>query len=222
VSSRSSKLVILGGFAVVLAIGIVLIVLTRSSTATSGETPSPRAPAGAPPVATTVEPSPTTTPAPHVAAAPAPATGHIAPTRAPALAPAIELGKRDLPRDENGKLVPVINVRELRAQLGRTDVPMKACLAKASGATGKATLNFTVAAKNGKLVVESTGVQDEETLAAFPDLLDCMHQTATALQPFLDQNPPANLGTPIYVRRHVRIDNGSLAENSIFDFSYVP
>jgi hypothetical protein len=100
---------------------------------------------------------------------------------------------------------------------------MKACLAKAAGGiSGKATLSFTVAAKDGKLVIESTGVQDDETLAAFPDLLDCMGKTANALQPVLDQNAPANLGTPIYVRRHVRLDGGALAENSIFDFSYIP
>jgi len=221
VSSRASKLVILGGFAVVLAMGVVLIVLTRSTTAASDQPPPP-APGAHTPVATTAPTAPIVTATP-ADAAPAPASGRIAPTRSPTLAPAVEMTRRDVPRDENGHIVPIINVRELRAQMGRTDGPMKACVAKAAGAaTGKATLTFTVAAKDHKLVVESTGVQDEETLAAYPELLECMHQTATALQPVLDQNAPANLGTAIYVRRHVRLDNGALAENSIFDFSYVP
>ena len=79
---------------------------------------------------------------------------------------------------------------------------------------------FTVATRNGQLAIEATSVQDEDTLAGFPELLDCMHRTAYALM--LDNKPIPELGTPIYVRRHVRIDNGALAENTFFDFSYNP
>src|SRR5262249_33934352 len=104
-----------------------------------------------------------------------------------------------------------------------TDAPMQDCVAKAGvKATGSATLGFTVAAKDGKLVLESSGVLEEQTLAAYPDLLECMHQTASAFAPVLDANKPADLGTPIYVRRHVKLDNGAIVENSIFNFSYVP
>jgi hypothetical protein len=111
-------------------------------------------------------------------------------------------------------------VQELRDQLHLTDAPMKACIERsAKRPTGKATLSFTVAAKNNKLVID-TGVQDEETLAEYPDLLECMHQTAKVL--VLDGYSVPELGTPIYVRRHVRLEDGVLAENSIFNFSYDP
>jgi hypothetical protein len=86
--------------------------------------------------------------------------------------------------------------------------------------TGQATLSFTVAARNARLVIETTGVQDEETLAAYPELLACMHQTAHAF--VLDGSAVPELGTPIYVRRRVRIEDGVLAEDWIFNFSYNP
>jgi hypothetical protein len=49
-----------------------------------------------------------------------------------------------------------------------------------------------------------------------------MHQSVSAFAPFLDANKPADLGSRIFVRRHVKVDNGTLVENSIFNFSYVP
>jgi hypothetical protein len=145
------------------------------------------------------------------------------PEQAPALAPSVFSFKRELKRDANGNLVPIISAGELRAQLAAIDPLMKAC-AEHGGAhvTGTATLNFTVDAKNNKLFVETTGVQDEETLAAYPDLLDCMHRTASSIPLVLDKRPIPELGTPIYVRRHVRIEDGALAENSIVNFSYNP
>lgn len=98
---------------------------------------------------------------------------------------------------------------------------MQACIERSGQLpTGKATLSFTVVAKHDKLVIDTTGVQDEETLAGYPELLACMHQTANAL--VLDGRAVPELGTPIYVRRHVRLDNGVLAEDSVFNFSYNP
>jgi hypothetical protein len=129
--------------------------------------------------------------------------------------------RRELKRDANGKLVPVIPVKDLREMLPLADAPMKACIERAGkGATGKATLNFTVGAKNNKLVIETTGVQDEDTLAGFPDMLDCMHKTAMLLLP--ENRPVPELGTGIYVRRHVKLEDGALVEDSLFDFSYNP
>lgn len=139
--------------------------------------------------------------------------------RPPELAPEAPKVQQELKRDANGKLVPIIYIADLRAQVPTLEAPMKACIARhAAGATGKAVLSFIVAAKNGKLVIETTGVQDEDTLAAYPDLLACMHKTASLL--VVDDHPIPELGTAIYVRRHVRIENGELLENSMFDFSY--
>jgi hypothetical protein len=219
VSTRAGKLALIASLTVVLGFGIVILRLVRTA---ASDVPPPASPAG--PSSPTAAPIPTTASEPPHAPPPK-SVGHaIASPTAPTLDPAPAANpRRDIPRDENGNLVPVINVRLLREQLGRTDAPMTACLAQQPArATGKATLAFAVAAKDGKLVVESTSISDADTLAAYPDLLACMQQTADALAPFLDQTPPANPGATIYVRRHVRVDNGAVAENTIFDFSYFP
>jgi len=221
----SKKLAIAIGFVAVFAMSIALIVLMKSGAAASDVRPTT-------PVAareTKVEPAPAPVPAPAPADAQRDARPAAAHRSQPQSSSRPELGTtapsmhNDAPRDENGKLVPVINVRFLREEMARTTQPMQDCLAKAGvKATGTATLGFTVAQKNGKLVVESSGVLEDQTLAQYPDLLECMHQTATALQPVLDANKAPDLGTAIYVRRHVKLDNGAMVENSIFNFSYVP
>lgn len=211
---------------VLLGLAFGLVQLTRSATqaaapapahraadtpATPVPTAAPAAPA-APPLAAAREPSP----------AAAPPRGRIAAPALPTLSPApAGFARAELKRDANGHLVPIVPFQDLRAQIPRTDAPMKACIERAGvRASGKATLSFTVAARAGKLVVEATSVQDEDTLAAYPELLECMHRTANAL--VLDDKPIPELGTPIYVRRHIRLDNGVLAENSFFNFSYNP
>jgi Xaa-Pro aminopeptidase len=45
-----------------------------------------------------------------------------------------------------------------------------------------------------------------------------MHRTANALLP--DMYPAPELGTAIYVRRQVRIEDGVLVEDSLPSFSY--
>lgn len=129
--------------------------------------------------------------------------------------------RREFKRDANGKLVPVVPVQILRENLPLADAAMKGCIERSGKQpTGKATLNFTVGAKSNQLVIETTGVQDEESLAGFPEILECMHATAHLLLPH--DRPIPELGTGIYVRRHVRIENGALVEDSLFDFSYNP
>lgn len=224
VRRSTSKLALAVGGAVLLALAIGLVQLTRSV----GDAPAPPA---TPPAAAAAAPSAAPTPAPVPArtsaarerpAVPAP-PGHSAPpTRQPELAIGPRLGlSRDLKRDANGHLVPIITMKELRAQIDRTDPLMKACIARSGQRpTGKATLGFTVAPMNGQLAIESTGVLDDDSLAAYPELLECMHRSAYAL--VVDGKPIPELGTPIYVRRHVRLDNGELVENTFFDFSYNP
>lgn len=224
VPGRASKLVLVAGVVIVLALAIGLVQLTRSATQAAaparpshGPTTSPQAPVaeapapGAPLIAAREAPSVPT----------APRTKVTMPGQRPELAPAQVSFHRELKRDANGKLVPIITVKDLRAQLHLIDAPMKACIERSGKRpTGKATLSFTVAAKDSKLIIDTTGVQDEETLAGYPELLECMHQTANAF--VLDGHAVPELGTPIYVRRHVRVEDGVLAENSIFNFSYHP
>ncbi len=224
VPGRVGKLVLAAGLIAVLALALGLVQLTRSATQpaapsrlTHGPTASPQAPAGEPPAPG----------APPIAArerSPVPSAPRRPVTmsaKLPELAPDQSAPSRELKRDANGKLVPMISLGELRELVALTDAPMKACIERSGQhLTGKATLSFTVAAKDHKLVIESTGVQDEETLAGYPELLECMHQTAKVL--VLDGHPVPELGTPIYARRHVRLEAGALAENSIFNFSYNP
>jgi hypothetical protein len=225
VRRSASKLALVVGGAVLLALAIGLVQLTRSVR----EAPVPPAPA---PTAAAVAPS-------AAPAAPAPPPGRTSaarerpaipsapshsapPARQPELAIAPQLGlSRNLKRDANGHLVPIITMKELRAQIDRTDPLMKACIARSGQRpTGKATLSFTVAPMNGQLAIESTGVLDDGALAAYPELLECLHRSAYAL--VVDGKPIPELGTPIYVRRHVGLENGELVENTFFDFSYNP
>lgn len=226
VPGRASKLVLAAGFIVVLALAIGLVQLTRRATQAAssplpdhGPTTTPRSLVVEPLASASHGPSSAAREPHPVSTAP---RGQVAMSvQRPELAPTQVGFDRELKRNANGHLVPMIPVKELREQLPRVDAPMKACIERSGQRpTGKATLSFTVAAKNTKLVIEATGVQDEDTLAGYPELLECMHRTANAFS--LDGRSVPELGTPIYVRRHVRLENGALAENSIFDFSYNP
>ena len=214
-----------GGFALVLALTIALVHLTRSaSPPVAGKPPATTsAPAPAPAPEPTVRGSdrPSTAPEPpRVAAAPRPRAASSS-ARPPELGLERPSFRRELKRDDNGHLVPMIPLQELRAQLPLMEAPMKACIERSRARpTGKATLSFIVAAKDQKLVIETTGVQDDETLAAYPDLLKCMHEAAHAL--VLEGRAVPELGTAMYVRRHIRLDNGELVESSMPDFSYSP
>jgi hypothetical protein len=225
VPGRTSKLVLTAGSLVVLALLVGLAQLTRGApepvplrrTAHAAEAPSPVAVSEEPAAPPEVPRAPREKPAVVSAAR----SQNSASAKTPQLpAPPVSF-KRELKRDENGKLVPIIPLRELREQLPLVEAPMKACIEKSGQLpTGKATLNFTVGVRNNKLVVDTTGVQDEDTLAGHSDLLECMHKTAVMLLP--EGRPIPELGTPIYVRRQVRIENGQLAEDWLFNFSYHP
>jgi hypothetical protein len=222
VLGRTSKLVLAAGFAIVLALALGLVQLTRSAT----QAATPRGPwADDDPAGPVAEhPAPHTPPVAARELRPLPTTSRrqvAMPAARPELVPPQVSFARELKRDANGKLVPIIPLVKLRAQLYRADGPMKACIERwGQNLTGNATLSFTVAANNNKLVIDTTGVQDEDTLAGYPELLACMHQTANVF--VLDGQPVPELGTPIYVRRHVRIENGVLADDWIFSFSYNP
>jgi hypothetical protein len=216
--------VLAAGLVVVLALAIGLVRLTRGTTQAATPLPAEREIAAPPVTEAPSTPAPSTDPGDRPAPRSAPSALRPragTPARRPELAPAPVSFSRELKRDANGKLVPIITVGELREQFHRTDAAMNACLERSGQRpTGKATLAFSIGAKGNKLIIETTGVHDEETLAGNTELLDCMHRTANEL--VLEGRPVPELGTPIYVRRHVRIENGVLAENSIFNFSYNP
>jgi hypothetical protein len=225
VPGRTSKLMLTVGSLVVLALGIGLAQLTRGApesvparrVAHAAEAPSAapvsdeRAVPAEAPSAAREKPAQVSAARPQVSAS----------AKAPQLPAPMPSFKRELKRDENGNLVPIIPLMALREQLVLTEAPMRACIEKSGQLpTGRAMLNFTVGARNNKLLVDTTGVQDEDTLSAFPELLECMHKTAPLLLPEGRKVP--ELGTPIYVRRQVRIENGVLVEDSLYNFSYHP
>ena len=223
VPARASKFVI-AGFAAVLALAIGLVQLTHSATPVELTRPASGPEVTPPPAEVERAPESRTPPSAarerHAAPiAPRAPTGR--PAHAPEIAPPQIGFSRELKRDANGKLVPIIALQELQPLFHLATAPMQACVQRlGQGVTGKAMLNFTVAAQGNKLVIETTGIQDDDTLAAYPDLLECMHRTATAL--VLDGHPVPELGTPIYVRRPVRMDNGALASDALLNFSYNP
>jgi len=227
VHSGTSKLLLAAGFVVVGSLAVGLARATHPTTEAAvpvalrapATDPAPPAPeASAEPAASAPAPSVTREPRPPSAA---PHARTARPEARPELSSGPSSFKRDFQRDADGNIVAVLPVDRLREQIHVTDAPMKACIARSGQRpTGKATITFTVVARANKLLIESTGVQDEETLAAYPALLDCMHQTAHAI--VLDSYQVAELGTDIYVRRHVRLENGELVDNSIWNFSYIP
>jgi hypothetical protein len=224
VSGRTTKLVLAGGFVILLALMIGLAQLTSGTPTPVTAAPAAAARPALTPAIAAAEPIAASVPqsaAREVRTGPTPPRAPSSSAKQPELPVPLPSFRRDLKRDANGKLVPMIPVKDLREMLPLADAPMKACIERAGkGATGKATLNFTVGAKNNKLLIETTGVQDEETLAGFSDMLDCMHKTAMVLLP--PDRPVPELGTGIYVRRHVVVENGALVEDSLFDFSYNP
>jgi hypothetical protein len=221
VSGRASKLVFAAGFVAVLALGIGLVVLTHGATQ-----------AAAPPAAhDPVAPESPVADAPAAHAPPIGAREHHAlpaaprspgaPPAQPRLGPAPVSFTRELKRDADGHLVPMIPLQELRGELHQADAATRACVERSGQhVTGGAMLSFTIAASHNKLVIDNTGVQDEETLAGHPELLACLHQAANTV--VLSERAVPELGTPIYVRRHVRIENGVLAEDWVYNFSYNP
>jgi len=216
--SRRTALALAAGFATVFALLVALFASTRTARPAEPAPARERPPSPAP-----VAPVARAQPSPERAqpAAPVMPRAHASmPAPPPVLAPGPP-PDHELKFDANGKLVPIVPVDDLREQLHLTDAGMAECIERSGHRpTGKATLTFRVAARNGKLAITSTGVLDDEALGEDPALLECMHRTANALAVALDRYPVPELGTPITVRRHVRVDAGVVVENSMFDFSY--
>lgn len=216
---RGVQILFAGGFALVFALVLGLWQLTRHD-----DPPPPAAPHAAPARASAAPAAPPPVSAPRAAvvsrprpAAPAP-VAHV-PEPVPA---APGESTVDLKRDANGRLAPLVSLADLRDLLPTLDEPMKNCIAHtAPSATGEASFNFTVTAKNGKLAVESTSVVDEGSLTAYPDLLACLHQAGHMFAVGIADRPISDLGNPMVVRRRIRLENGAVREHTLPDFSYL-
>jgi hypothetical protein len=132
VPARASKRLLAAGFAVVLALALGLVRLTTSvppRAAVHDPAAAPRAPAGEPAVPGAL---PIAAREHHGAPAPPRGPGAMSAPR-PELAPAPAGFSRELKRDADGKLVPIISVTALRAQLHRAAAPMQACIEQTGG-----------------------------------------------------------------------------------------
>lgn len=220
---RGSSRALLGaGFVVLVVLLVGLVQMTGSATESA---PPPVRSVAAPAPAPVVEPvaAPAPRPAPVAAREPKPRAPAIRAAPVPELAPATDDAISDgvLVRTPEGKLVPIFSVIALRPHMNLVAGAMNNCIEKSGQRpTGKATLSFTIGPKDNRIVIESSAVLDEETLAGNPELLQCMHQTAQAFAPVLEGHAIPQYANPVYIRRDVRLDNGEIVEDSLRDFSY--
>jgi len=84
--------------------------------------------------------------------------------------------------------------------------------------TGKALLQFEVRPRKGKVVVETMGYFDEQTDIADKALLDCFEKTTELLK---DRFPYVRGSGPIFVRRSIKVEAGTLAENWVTWYSHL-
>lgn len=212
------------GFVVVLASGVALwrFVLTGEATAKVVVAPTPSAPTP------DAMPAPAT---PGVAVTPdarvqEPAVVSLPPPRQPAMAePAVApVSEEDQVEYVDGKPVPVASIKVIRDATIATNGPLQDCIDKSGikGLTGKAMLTFIVARKREKtgefgVAVEDTGFEEEgTTMLEHPELLECMHKTALAMQFPANKSPVA-----VWAKRRIEILNGILQVNYVSDWKRV-
>ena len=207
---RSSALLIA---AVVLLIG-GLVVVKRSlgdidepppAATSGGPTASPTAPSSE---SASSQPAPAPSPAPSAPPPTSPSTA--LPPSAPSL-PAVVA--EYVPQK---KLPPIASKPTLREQELAVAPELAECAAKdGTKVTGSATLTFLLAHEGDKTVIETTGVDYDQTTIDNEPLLECMRETARAMtfQPVPDSSA-------IYVTRKVELDHGKLVGNRFINFSY--
>ena len=178
------------------------------------ETPAPRAAIAAP-----ILPALPAAPAPVLPAHPqtpqrslAAMVPHLAMVANPALRPAAAQGESK---------PPIANKAALRAQAAAVEPQIVACAAQSAAAgyqaNGTARLWYIVAGHpDGKVVIESTGTDDEKTTIDNQPLLDCLKDTANAMQFTYAPDTWA-----VYAWREVKFTDGKLVENKFVDFHYL-
>ncbi len=145
----------------------------------------------------------------------------IAPTAAapaglpPSIAPSVVSA---VPADDEPRsTTPIANKAQLRAAMELVEPQVRACIEQhGANLTGSAVLTWTVASKGGQSVVETTGVDYDETTFDQAPLLDCLQKTAEQMQ-----FAPAPGTLPVTARRKVAIEGGQLAAQTFISFSRI-
>ena len=157
------------------------------------------------------------TPAP---AAPRPTTGRSPTATAPVM-PTEQVAAGEVaptildPR--TGKPPAAANMAALREQSLAVAPLLDECVAK-SGAkpTGKVVLTYTVAPQGDQAVIESTGVDYDESSITDEPLLECLHKTAYGMKFAYVPGSDA-----VAARRTVTLADGAVVENRVIGFSYL-
>jgi hypothetical protein len=180
-------------------------------------------------------PPPTTaTPA---ASAPAAVAAAPAPARTPLAAPAQHPPIEGLPARTSAAAAPALltvpsftpvrtvkwpiaDKGQLRQQTAAVEQELLACANQAASsgyiASGTAVLSFELSTKDGKVVVEATGADDDKTTIDNGAFVQCLADTAKAMQ--FAYVPDRQ---PVYALREVKFTQGKLTENKFIDFHYV-
>ncbi len=122
-----------------------------------------------------------------------------------------------LPMRSNGPTIPVASLTAIRTANAGTDELVRACIAASnSKPTGKVVLTFLVVQKHDaggdRVVVESSGFEEQGATLTDPALIDCLHKTAFAMK-----LAPSAGDHAVFAKRRVVIDHGVLAENWVFE-----
>ena len=129
-------------------------------------------------------------------------------------APVFTAGPTD---DQPRSKTPVADKATLRAQMNAVEPQVRACLDQFGGtATGTALLTWTVAPKGTESIVESSGVDYDETTVTDEKLLTCLHETAKAMK---FAGVPGAL--PVIGRRKLTIEGGKLSSQQFISFSRI-
>ena len=115
---------------------------------------------------------------------------------------------------------PIADKGVLRQQTAAVEQQLLACANQAAStgyvANGTAVLSFEVVPKDGKVVVEATGADDDKTTIDNAALVQCLADTAKSMQfAFVPDRQP------IYALRQVKFTQGKLVQNLFLDFHYI-
>jgi hypothetical protein len=219
-----TKLLVVG-FVLVAGLGVALLRLVASDTASAGgqkssHEPAPnQAPAPAPTASKDTarsadKPAPIAAGGESKSAASAPA----APTIGALLPGNEEVVERD---PDTGKQIFVVKLKELREANAVTTPLISDCIA-ASGFTGSGTavLGMVVAKKKDKdgerVAVDTTSVEEDGTTITDAKLLECMNASAQAIK-----LPTTKSNINVWARRRIVIEDGKLQSNWIKEWGRI-
>jgi hypothetical protein len=149
--------------------------------------------------------------------------------RPPTQVPTIALEIPKPPEDEikyreDGVPIAVADLDVLRDVAYQVDYPVLDCINAHGGkaVTGQVITTYTVVRKKdektGKYVtvVESTGFEEDGTTVTDPALIECFHKTASLMK-----FPPSDSPVSTWVRRRITVEAGRLGDNWVFQHGYI-